>query len=110
MRNPFLIEETIRHRQGELSEDGALVVRQGKHTGRATAERYIVDRPENHERVHWSAANQGLPLDFARELTAALRRKLGENRTYRFQGHVAGQKLTVTSTSPWHIAFAANMF
>ena len=40
---PELLEEAIRNHEGRLSNNGALCVTTGKHTGRSPKDRFIVD-------------------------------------------------------------------
>lgn len=105
-----MIEEAVLKRSGRLSDHGALMVDTGKYTGRATAERYIVRRPETEKEVFWSATNQPIDFDFARQLYSALEAKLSTLKPHTFRGNLGGHALEMISPSPWHIAFAENMF
>jgi phosphoenolpyruvate carboxykinase (ATP) len=59
-----LIERAVERSEGVLASNGALVVRTGKHTGRAARDKYIVRRPASQEHVWFGPINQ--PLDAAR--------------------------------------------
>lgn len=106
----MLIEDTLRMEQGHLSDTGALIVQTGKFTGRATHERFIVDRPETQEQVHWGAVNQRMDQSRSSQVFKALEQSLATKKTFHFSGNIGGHPLTVLSTSPWHIAFSENMF
>ena len=55
---PELLEEAVRNHEGRLSNNGAICVTTGKHTGRSPKDRFIVDTPDIHDIVHWSNTNQ----------------------------------------------------
>src|SRR4051794_10011619 len=62
-----LVELALRHGEGVLSNDGALVVETGKHTGRAAKDKYIVKDPMTAEDVWWGPSNSPMsPHAFAR--------------------------------------------
>ncbi|MEM4728969.1 MAG: phosphoenolpyruvate carboxykinase (ATP) [Thermoplasmata archaeon] len=56
-----LVELALARSEGMLAEGGAFVVRTGKYTGRSPRDRFIVDTPAVHNKVHWGEANQ--PMD-----------------------------------------------
>ncbi len=49
----FYIQETVRRGYGRLSQDGALLVETGKHTGRSAKDRYIVKSATTENNVWW---------------------------------------------------------
>jgi len=104
------IEESVVEGLGHLSDQGALVVRSGRYTGRAVKERHIVQRPETLGKIKWGPSNEPLSLDFSNEIFSQLERKLAALKTHVFLGNLAGHHLEVISSSPWHIAFCENMF
>lgn len=109
------IESTIRTSQNNthttaLSQDGALMVRTGAHTGRAAQARFIVRYPEYEKTVDWGPINQPIEEEFGKKLFSALQKKLGTSSAGKYQGIVGGLPIEVTSTSAWHLAFAENMF
>ena|SRR5947209_629644 len=56
-----LVERAIERSEGVLARNGALVVRTGKHTGRAARDKYVVRRAATENEVWWGPINQ--PLD-----------------------------------------------
>jgi phosphoenolpyruvate carboxykinase (ATP) len=105
-----MIEETLKRGLGSLSSSGALIVNTGKFTGRATKEKYFVDRPEVSHQIDWSPTNQPLSLETSKEIFSRLERKIQGTQNYQMKGFVGTFGIQVTSLSPWHIAFAENMF
>ena len=53
-----LIEAAVRRREGMLAENGALVAKTGKRTGRSPKDRFIVEDDVTREKVDWGAINK----------------------------------------------------
>lgn len=105
-----LIESSVAQKLGILSRDGALMVRTGSCTGRSTKERFVVKHPEIASDIDWGGVNQPVDPQWAGEFFSRLQARLSTQPTFKMQGFVGCFSVTVTSTSPWHIAFAQNMF
>jgi phosphoenolpyruvate carboxykinase (ATP) len=56
-----LVEHAVRRGEGLLAKDGPLVVRTGKHTGRAAQDRFIVRNSASESPVWWGKTNK--PMD-----------------------------------------------
>jgi phosphoenolpyruvate carboxykinase (ATP) len=66
LKAPRLYEEALRRSEGAISDNGALVVRTGAHTGRSPQDKFIV-RDSVTENSVWWAANQAMsPENFGR--------------------------------------------
>lgn len=106
-----MIEEALRQNRGVLSRDGALIVETGKHTGRVTDHKYIVRSRETEDRINWSKVNQPIDESFTEKLFHKLGEKIqSASKFYSFEGSIGGFPIVVRSMSPWHVAFAENMF
>ncbi|MCB9024861.1 MAG: phosphoenolpyruvate carboxykinase (ATP) [Bdellovibrionaceae bacterium] len=105
-----LIEQTIKAKLGQLSKDGALIVNTGKSTGRSTKERFVIRRPDIEKDIHWGDVNQPMNAKKGDLFLNAIERSVMDNQHYIMKGYVGCFKVEVYSTSPWHIAFAENMF
>ena len=57
---PLLATHALRRGEGTLSEDGALIVKTGVHTGRSVQDKFTVDEPEITDDVWWRMGNQKL--------------------------------------------------
>jgi phosphoenolpyruvate carboxykinase (ATP) len=110
MNKTSLIEESLKLGVGRLSREGSLMVETGRFTGRAVKERFIADRPEVRSTIAWNASNQPIDEKFAAEVFQKVEAKLNSSKTYQANAFVGCFPIQVTSTSPWHIVFAENMF
>lgn len=53
-----LVEASVRRREGMLADNGALVARTGKRTGRSPKDRFIIENDLTRDTVDWGAVNQ----------------------------------------------------
>src|SRR6478735_5927111 len=88
--------------------DGALVILTGKHTGRAAADRYIVETPATAGSVAWGKVNQPLSLAHFRLLREHLQAHLSASHTFELSLHAggsAGAPVQLSTTSAAHALF-----
>lgn len=118
------IEKSVQLNQGFLSSDGALLVKTGDYTGRSPKERFIVRYPEIENQIDWSGINKGISPEWAEGFFDKLidlfpdkpneasknNKEVNKQKTYSTKSYVGCFGIEVNSTSPWHIAFAQNMF
>jgi phosphoenolpyruvate carboxykinase (ATP) len=112
---PQLAAHAVRRNEGRFSEDGALIVRTGVHTGRSVADKYVVDEPETTSGIAWGKVNQKLDrTQFAglrnRVLAYLQGRELFTQDLYAGADPAHRVRVRVVSTSAWHAMFARNMF
>ena len=105
-----LLAEAVALNLGTTSHDGAFVVDTGKHTGRAAAHRYVVNHVSLADSIDWGKTNKPMDVSTASQFFMQLEKKLEGTSTYKMNGYVGAFPVEVVSTSPWHIAFAQNMF
>lgn len=115
LTTPELYEEIARRNEGLLSNQGALMVDTGEHTGRAAKDKAIVREPSSEQHVFWGEVNK--------EITQEKFNSLKE----RMMAHAAGRDLFVQDTFAgadpdfrlpvrvinefaWHSLFARTMF
>ncbi len=110
MNTMELIEESLKRGLGVCNDEGVLLVDTGAFTGRAAKNRYLVDHPELKESVDWGKVNKPLDVTLSHQIFEKLASRLQGEKTYSMDGYVSAFPISVTSTSPWHIAFAKNMF
>ena len=105
-----LIEQTLKTNKGQLSKQGALVVKTGASTGRSTKERFVVRRPEVENEIDWGKVNQAMDSNKGDCILNGIEQRVLSGDYYSMKGYVGCFKVEVYSKSPWHIAFAENMF
>ena len=59
-----LTERALARGEGKLANNGALVIKTGKYTGRSPNDRFIVDTPDIHNQVDWGKIN--MPIERAK--------------------------------------------
>ena len=112
---PALVAQALVRGEGRLSEDGALIVNTGVHTGRSVQDKYTVDEPDVSGEVWWRMGNQKLtPLHFAalrgRILAYLQGRELFTQDLYAGADPKHRIRVRLVSTEAWHTLFARNMF
>ncbi len=105
-----LVEQALCREEGQLSRNGALVVRTGKFTGRSPKDKFIVDEPSCHDDVWWSA-NQSISEECFDRLHKRMTDYLTGKRIYvqdLFGGTDIRYRLPVRIITEyaWHSLFA----
>ena len=112
---PGLVARALRRGEGELSADGALLVRTGVHTGRSVQDKFVVDEPETTGEVWWGPVNRKLPAEKFSLLTARVQAYLQGQELFT-QDLYAGAdpahrvRVRLVTTEAWVALFARNMF
>ncbi len=110
-----LIEESLRRREGVLSEQGALVVHTGEFTGRSPKDKYIVRDASTEASVNWGTVNQPMSEEQFDRLFSRVVAFL-ESREVFIQDCSASADasyslpLRVVVQKAWHALFACQMF
>ncbi len=112
---PALVAEALRRNEGRLSEDGALIVNTGVHTGRSVRDKFVVDEPDSSAEVWWGKVNQRLaPEKFA--VLAGRVQAYMQGQVLFTQDLYAGAdparrvRVRLVTTAAWAALFARNMF
>jgi phosphoenolpyruvate carboxykinase (ATP) len=112
---PALVAEALRRHEGRLSQDGALMVETGIHTGRSVQDKFVADEPSVTADVWWGKVNQRLPPDRFDALKNRVRAYLQGQELFT-QDLYAGAdpehriKVRLVTTRAWTALFARNMF
>ncbi len=106
-----LVEHALRRSEGELADNGALVVNTGAITGRSPRDRYIVAQPPSQEQIDWGNVNHPLePAAFGR-LSHLMRAYLQNRELFVFDGFAGADpdyrlSVRVVAELAWHALFA----
>jgi phosphoenolpyruvate carboxykinase (ATP) len=112
---PALVAEALRRDEGRLSEDGALIVATGVHTGRSVQDKFVVDEPETTADVWWGKVNQRLAPEKFAVLSGRVQAYL-QGQDLFTQDLYAGAdparrvRVRLVTTAAWAALFARNMF
>ncbi|MEM9483307.1 MAG: phosphoenolpyruvate carboxykinase (ATP) [Cyanobacteria bacterium P01_F01_bin.116] len=85
---PALVEHAIAKHEGHLADNGALVVKTGKYTGRSPLDRFIVDEANSHEAVDWNQQNQPISKAHFQQLFNKVKAYVQGRDFYVFKGYV----------------------
>lgn len=112
---PILAELAVLRGEGHFANNGAVVVRTGKRTGRSPKDRFIVHEPGTAGLIDWGAVNQPV----APEVFDALWRRAGAHLAARgsftAELHVGAHPrhylpIRVATEHAWHALFAKTLF
>jgi phosphoenolpyruvate carboxykinase (ATP) len=114
LSTPALYEEIVRRREGVIAEDGPVVVRTGKYTGRSPKDKFIIREPGSEANIWWGAVNQPLEQE---QFTALKGRMLAylRGKDLYVQDCFAGAdpryrlNVRVITEQAWHALFMRNL-
>ncbi|MDI2089853.1 phosphoenolpyruvate carboxykinase (ATP) [Commensalibacter oyaizuii] len=110
-----LIEMAIRNEEGCLSKNGALIVKTGEYTGRASEHKFIVDEDEVTDHIHWGDINHKLSITYFNHVLAEVTGYL-QGKSLYIEELYAGRDvqcctpIRLITTQAWHALFSKNMF
>jgi phosphoenolpyruvate carboxykinase (ATP) len=81
-----LVEHALLNKEGQLADNGSLVVQTGAYTGRSPDDRYIVDTPNIHDKIDWGTVNRPLAADRFEPIYQKVLAYLSDKPLYQFDG------------------------
>lgn len=110
-----LYEEAIFRNEAHLSHGGALLVKTGKHTARAAADKFVVKQESTEDKIWWGVYNRPYSAEKFAGLMGRLNAFLQGEELYVqdcFAGADPDYRLPVRiiTEKAWHSLFARNMF
>jgi phosphoenolpyruvate carboxykinase (ATP) len=110
-----IIEQTLETRQGQLSDNNALVIHTGKFTGRSPQDRFIVKDGYTSNSIDWNNTNQPFsPEDFDKLYHRTVQHFAGKEIWVRDSYVCADPRyrmdLRIITEKPWADLFCYNMF
>ncbi|MCK5039673.1 MAG: phosphoenolpyruvate carboxykinase (ATP) [Candidatus Aenigmarchaeota archaeon] len=85
-----LVKKAVERKEGILSKSGVLRVLSGKYTGRVPNDRYIVDTPSVHDKIHWGDINVPIDVEDFDKMYEKITKYLGEKEEVFVCDGVAG--------------------
>src|ERR671916_3197373 len=111
-----LVEASVRRREGLLAENGALVAKTGKRTGRSPKDRFIVEDEVTRDKVAWGRVNKPFPAEAFEPLLEKATGYLGSLEEFFVVDAYAGAdpryrlSVQVATEYAWHALFARQLF
>lgn len=110
-----LVEESLNNKEGQLADNGALVVDTGKFTGRSPEDRYIVEDDITRDTVFWGDVNKPVSNQVFENLLNKVVEDLNNKTIYVRDSYVSAHhndrlNVRVINTKAWHNLFCYNMF
>jgi phosphoenolpyruvate carboxykinase (ATP) len=110
-----LYEEAIFRNEGNVSEGGPFVVKTGKHTARAAADKFIVKEETTDKNIWWGVHNRPYSLE---KFNALMQRveAYAQGEEFFVQDCYVGadpeyqMPIRIITEKAWHSLFARNMF
>ena len=87
-----LVEYALKRKEGLLTDQGALVVKTGKYTGRSPHDKFIVDTPEVHEQIAWGDVNVAMSVENYNALKEKVLDYMSDKELFVFKGFAGADK------------------
>lgn len=115
LNDSALYEEAIFRNEGHLAFQGPLLVKTGKHTARAAADKFVVQEESTNSKIWWGVYNRPYSAEKFNALMARLS-AWAQGEEFFVQDCYAGADpeyrlpIRIICEKAWHSLFARNMF
>jgi phosphoenolpyruvate carboxykinase (ATP) len=116
LSTPVLVEMAVRRHEGELADNGALVVRTlPDRTGRSPKDKYVVREPSTEKDIWWGKVNVEMDPAVFDSVYAKAAEYLSRKELFIFDGFVGADPthakgVRVIGEKAWHALFARTLF
>ena len=109
-----LVKKSLERGEATLSSTGALSVETGKYTGRSPYDKYIVDSPAVHDRIHWGSVNRPIDRRIFNRIKGDMIEYLNGKEVFVFDGFAGAdskytRKIRVINEKAWQNLFIHNL-
>ncbi|MED5579336.1 MAG: phosphoenolpyruvate carboxykinase (ATP) [Nitrospinota bacterium] len=109
-----LIETSIKRGESFLANNGALVVKTGKFTGRSPKDKFTVNQNPSNKKIWWGEINQKISQKNWNAIKKKVVDYLNNKETFIFDGYVGNDKkyripVRVISEFAWHSLFCQTL-
>jgi phosphoenolpyruvate carboxykinase (ATP) len=115
LQSAALVEAAVRRGEGELADNGALVVHTGARTGRSPLDKYVVSSPATAHEVWWGSAQSPISTEVFDRLLARAVAHLRQDDLFTFDGFAGASPahrlpIRVITGRAWQGLFARTLF
>ena len=113
--NPALYEEIIFRNEGHIANGGPLIVKTGKHTARAAADKFIVKEQSTESNIWWGVHNRPITLEKFNSLMSRVEAYAQGKELFVQDCYVGADPeyrmpIRIITEKAWHSLFVRNMF
>ncbi len=113
--NPALYEEIIFRNEGHIANGGPLIVKTGKHTARAAADKFIVKEESTESNIWWGVHNRPITLEKFNSLMSRVEAYAQGKELFVQDCYVGADPeyrmpIRIITEKAWHSLFVRNMF